>query len=156
MELTRSIDLDRTIVAGKLEDPCEFRSGNPACEQSSARDEPISPRAATQLLTENFRKLFCSADEREREETFGALWHPNPIIYDAAGADAGRSAVLNSAKQFNLRIREFDEIKIESVAGSHDFHLMRWSTEGGAKRISGSQVAFIRQGRIEALYLVDD
>lgn len=124
-----------------------------------ARASPLAglPLSPADLLKANLSHLFCEADPLLRAAAFEIMWDCNPIIYDRKRAGAGPDAVLEAATRFCERMRGLACVPMWPVSGNDDLYMLRWiAGAGGGPVMSGCHVAFVRDGRIDTLYLLDD
>jgi hypothetical protein len=108
------------------------------------------------LLRANMERVFNERDAGRRLGAMDGLWTQNPVMYEVEEALAGRQRISDNVGALHDRLPPgtLFEPAGETLV-NNDGAMLRWIARrpDGATLVTGTDVAFVRGGRIDCLYV---
>jgi hypothetical protein len=111
------------------------------------------------LLRGNMDRVFNERDAGRRLAAMDDVWTDNPVMYEVEEALAGRRRISDSIGMLHLKLPPGTRFSpVGKTLVNNDAAMLRWSAHGtdGVVTVTGTDVAFVRGGRIDCLYVFLD
>lgn len=112
------------------------------------------------LLTGNLARVFSEPDDDRRRSALAELWDPDAVLYEDGHRAQGLDAIGKTVGDLLKSLPPGTTFIAEGgVVGHNGAARVRWSAldaNGQAGPVTGTDVAFIEDGRISRLYVFLD
>lgn len=112
------------------------------------------------LLSQNATRVFSERDQAKRLAALSELWAPNGILYEEGKVIVGIDAISRAIGTLLDSLPPAARFAPDGVAvGHHGLGRLRWRAVDGSGKpmpVSGTDIAFIEEGRITTLYVLLD
>ena len=112
------------------------------------------------LLSGNMARVFSEPDDKRRRDALAELWQPDGILYEDGHVAQGLDAIATTVEKLLASLPPGTSFAPEGGAVGHNGAArLRWralDANGEAGPVSGTDVAFVEDGRIARLYVFLD
>jgi hypothetical protein len=110
------------------------------------------------LLTRNLLEVFGERDAVKRGSVIAALWAQDGVFADPYGRYVGYAALNDAVSQLHAKFPGFVFTPIGTPQAFYDVGRLAWGhgPAGEPPKVTGLDVATVRDGRIVALYAFID
>jgi hypothetical protein len=111
------------------------------------------------LLHENLVRVFGERDRERRRAAIAQLYARDAVFYEPDAVSTGHDAIDEAVDTLHARLPASFSFAVSAPAvGHHGIARLRWTSgpAGGPAAVTGTDVAFIADGRIQALYVLLD
>ena len=112
------------------------------------------------ILTANASRVFSERDERKRLAALSELWLSEALLYEEGHVESGIAEISNAVGALLETLPPGTHFVADGIAvGHHGLGRLRWQAfdaAGDPMPVTGTDVAFIKDGRIASLYVLLD
>jgi hypothetical protein len=111
------------------------------------------------LLQANLDRVFNERDAARRRQTIAELYEPEAVLYEPQTEAKGHAAINAAVEALLASLPpDFAFTVTAPAVGHHSVGRLRWQggPSNGPAVVTGTDVAFLANGRIHALYVLLD
>jgi hypothetical protein len=121
--------------------------------------KPMTPEGYEQLLQANLVRVFSERDRERRRAAIAELYVPDAVLYEPDRMVTGHEAIDQAVETLLTQLPPAFVFTAQGpVVGHHGVARLRWNAGplNGPVAVTGTDVAHIRAGRIQSLYVFLD
>lgn len=121
--------------------------------------QPTATAAYARLLHANLTRVFGERDRARRQAAVAELYAPDAVLYEPHAVATGHAAIDDAVETLLTHLPPAFVFTAQGpVVGHHGVARLRWAAGplNGPAVVTGTDVAYVADGRIQSLYVLLD